>query len=66
MSVEKLCLEQGLSYLEGCIELADTLEIDQQDIPQFITKSLRDKIERESIDSRLLKMPKPRSLDFLM
>lgn len=65
-TVELYRLKEGCSYLESCIFIADEMEIDHQDIPLFITKALRDKIECESIDNRQLKMQKPRSLEFLM
>lgn len=63
--VERMRSEKNTTYIESCIEVAESIEIEQEQIPNLLTRSLRDKIEIEAIDAKTVKIPRPVTLDWM-
>ncbi|AAQ17980.1 gp33 late promoter transcription accessory protein [Aeromonas phage Aeh1] len=65
MKVEERAREKELSLIESCLEIAEEMDIDPNDIPKFIYPALRDKIEEEGIECRTVKPTHNATLAFL-
>lgn len=53
--VELRVLNSGGSYTSTILELADELEIDESDVPKYISESLKQKLYLEGINDRTIK-----------
>ncbi|AUE22851.1 late promoter transcription accessory protein [Aeromonas phage Ah1] len=65
MKVEERAREKELSLIESCLEIAEEMDIDPNDIPKYIYPALKDKIEEEGIESRTIKPTHNATLAFL-
>lgn len=55
MEVELRVHNSGGSFATTVLELADELEIDESDIPKYISESLKQKLYLEGINERTIK-----------
>lgn len=55
MEVEIRVHNSGGSFATTVLELADELEIDESDIPKYISESLKQKLYLEGINDRTIK-----------
>jgi hypothetical protein len=53
--IEKAVQQKDLTYLEAIVEFCQETGMDFSSIPKLITPILKDKLESEAIDLRLLK-----------
>lgn len=53
--VELRVLNNGGSFASTILELADELEIDESDVPKYISESLKQKLYLEGINERTIK-----------
>ena len=58
--------DEELTYIESCIIAVDELELEIDDAPHLIGRSLKDKLEQEAIENRWLKTKPSNDLSFLM
>lgn len=56
MKVEERARVKELSLIESCLEIAEELDIDPNDIPKYIYSALKDKIEMEGVASKTVKV----------
>ena len=54
-TVEKRVGKSVDTYLEGCLEVANELEIDEEDIPKYISEELKELIKLEGIERNNVK-----------
>lgn len=71
MEIEALVTNEGLTYLEACVQWLEENSIDINACQKFIPKAIIDKLSQECIDSDMLRPSVVRAmtrntLDFLM
>lgn len=54
--VESYAKNTGESLLSSCIQVAESLLIDEEKIPRLISESLRQKLEIEAISEKTIKV----------
>lgn len=54
MFIEEKALEQKLSVIDTVIKFCDEHKLDPQEIVPFINRNLKEKLEAEFIDARML------------
>lgn len=59
--IEKLVIDEGMSYMEAVLQYCDEKQIDPLDIGKLISPVIKSKIEAEAMTRNLL--PKTNSLD---
>lgn len=64
-AVEAYVRENECSYIAACLEVADQLEIDEDDIKDRISESLKQKIELEAIRDKTVKSNTSGTVDAL-
>jgi hypothetical protein len=58
IEIEKMVKEKRISYMDAVLHYCETNDIDPGTVSSLISKSLKEKIQVEAIDLRLLNTPK--------
>jgi len=58
IEIEKMVKEKRISYMEAVLHYCEEHDIDPGTVSSLISKSLKEKIQVEAIDLRLLNTPK--------
>jgi uncharacterized Fe-S cluster-containing protein len=56
--IEKIVKEKKISYIEAVIWYCEQNDIDTGTISSLISKTLKEKIQMEAVDLKMLKIPK--------
>lgn len=59
LEIEKVVKEKRISYMDAVIWYCEQNEIDVSTVSPLVNKSLKEKIQNEAIDLRMLNMPAP-------
>lgn len=66
MSVENKVRTQGITYLEACVQQASEMDIDTEDLAMLLSRSIKDRLEVEAINSRVIRTAKPVTLEQIL
>jgi hypothetical protein len=53
--IEKLVLEEGISYIDAVIAFCEMNKIDLESVPKLLSKPLKEKIKYEAMELNFLK-----------
>jgi hypothetical protein len=56
--IEEMVKESKLSYIDATLEVCDQYDIDPRDCKRLLNKSIKEKIERDALNSNQLKYKK--------
>jgi hypothetical protein len=63
LSIETKVKELNITYLEACIQQANECDIDIEDLAPLLSRSIKDRLEVEAINSRVIRTTRPMTLE---